>query len=87
MEGENTNMTLNIKITDDNDNNVVGNTNIAVKLNGKTVSNSAVAENGVAVVVIDISGNNAGVYDLSIVTGANKLYNSASMTDVLLIQE
>lgn len=84
---ENTNMTLNIKITDDNDNNVVGNTNIAVKLNGKTVSNSAVAENGVAVVVIDISGNNAGVYDLSIVTGANKLYNSASMTDVLLIQE
>ena len=75
---------LNIKIVDDNNNNVIGTTAIAVKLNGRTMTTCNIID-GMAEIAFNFDEYRNSNYNLTIVAGANKLYNSASMTSVLTI--
>ena len=80
------NTTITIKLVDDNENNIVGNTNIAVKLNGKTVIKPMKITDGIAQITLNLTEYKNSNYNITVVAGANKLYESCSMTDVLTIE-
>ncbi|WP_146192110.1 Ig-like domain-containing protein, partial [Methanosphaera cuniculi] len=79
------NTTITVKLTDDQNNNIAGNTKVAVKLNGKTITHTT-SQNGIIKINMDLTQYKNSQYDLTIVSGENNRYNTARMTTKLAIE-
>lgn len=79
------NTTITVKLTDDQNNNIAGNTKVAVKLNGKTITHTT-SQDGIIKINMDLTQYKNSQYDLTIVSGENNLYNTARMTSKLTIE-
>ena len=75
--------TVSVKINDNNNKPVTGNTKVVVKLNGKTQAN-AIAVNGVADIDM-IPPTIKGTYTLVVMTGETSIYEKATTTTTLKI--
>ncbi|WP_303235215.1 Ig-like domain-containing protein [Methanosphaera cuniculi] len=79
------NTTITVKLTDNQNNNIKGNTKVAVKLNGVTVQKTT-SQNGMIILNMDLTKYKNSQYDLTIVSGENNRYNTARMTSKLTIE-
>ena len=79
------NTTITVKLTDDQNNTIYGNTKVAVKLNGKTITHTT-SQNGIIKINMDLTQYKNSQYDLTIVSGENNRYNTARMTTKLAIE-
>ena len=75
--------TVSVKINDNNNKPVTGNTKVVVKLNGKTQAN-AIAVNGVADIDM-IPPTIKGTYTLVVMTGETSIYEKATTTTTLKV--
>ena len=79
------NTIITVKLTDDQNNTIYGNTKVAVKLNGKTITHTT-SQNGIIKINMDLTQYKNSQYDLTIVSGENNRYNTARMTTKLAIE-
>ena len=79
------NTTITVKLTDDQNNNIAGNTKVAVKLNGKTITHTT-SQNGIIKINMDLTQYKNSKYDLTVVSGENSLYNTSRNTSELIIK-
>ena len=81
---KNNKTTIKATIIDETGKQLIKNTPLAIKINGKTVLKGVNSTNG----TIDISFNlalNPGLYELLIISGENGIYKTAKMTTILKI--
>ena len=79
------NAIIKAKIIDEEGNLVIGTTKVAIKLNNKTITH-AIAVNGILNATLDLSIYKQSLFNLTIVAGENKLYNSSKSTNALIIE-
>ena len=79
------NATIKAKIIDEEGNLVIGTTKVAIKLNNKTITH-AIAVNDILNATLDLSIYKQSLFNLTIVAGENKLYNSSKSTNALIIE-
>ena len=79
------NTTIIIKLTDDNGNIINSDQKICVKFNGKTMTHTY-ANNGTITINMDLTNFKNKQYNLMIVAGENKLYNTSRSTSILKIE-
>ena len=79
------NTTLTIKLVDDQNKTIYGNTKVAIKLNGVTVQKTT-SQNGKITLNMDLTQYKNSKYDLTVVSGENGLYNTSRNTCELIIK-
>lgn len=80
------NATISGKIVDDNGNNVVGNSIVAIKVNGITLLKTKIT-NGILNVKIPTSELKNNKYNVTVVVGENKAYYSSRLTQIITIND
>ena len=79
------NTPITIKLVDDQNKTIYGNTNIAVKLNGVTVQKTT-SQNGIITLNMDLTQYKNSKYNLTVVSGENGLYNTSRNTTEIIIE-
>lgn len=79
------NTKITVKLTNTSQNPISVDTNIAVKLNGNTILKTKTV-NATAQINLDLTQYKNSKYDLTIVSGENKLYNKSNLTTELKIE-
>jgi hypothetical protein len=78
------NMLFTASIVDENNNLVIGNTKVAIKIGGRTLIHLT-AENGIINTTLPVDDLSVEEYPITIVTGENSLYNNSRTNNTLVI--